>query len=156
MAFWLMSLTLMPTTIDNVRQLFTSGRLNSDLAAYSLSKCSGCWFTRDQREPGVVALGDGAAGTVLIDVADGEVRHSSVQNFRGSVGDRSGRGLASPYPLLNTEELCSPSAGSRNSGRAGSWPESGSAADVTASVHVAADHAALDQHRMRNCPPAAC
>jgi len=43
-AFWLMSLTLMPTTIDRVRQLLTSGRLNSDFAAYSLSKCRGCWF----------------------------------------------------------------------------------------------------------------
>ena len=33
MAFWLMSLTLMPTTIDNVRQLLTKGCLNSDFAA---------------------------------------------------------------------------------------------------------------------------
>ena len=32
-AFWLTSLTLMPTTIESVRQLFTSGCLNSDLAA---------------------------------------------------------------------------------------------------------------------------
>ena len=32
-AFWLTSLTLMPTTIDSVRQLFTSGLPNSDFAA---------------------------------------------------------------------------------------------------------------------------
>src|SRR6185437_5039812 len=43
-AFWLTSLTLMPTTIDSVRQLLTSGRLNSDFAAYSLSKCKGWVF----------------------------------------------------------------------------------------------------------------
>ena len=33
MAFWLTSLTLMPTTIDKVRQLLTSGLPNSDFAA---------------------------------------------------------------------------------------------------------------------------
>ena len=33
MAYWLTSLTLMPTTIDRVRQLLTSGFLNSDFAA---------------------------------------------------------------------------------------------------------------------------
>jgi len=32
-AFWLMSLTLIPTTIDSVRQLLTIGCLNSDFAA---------------------------------------------------------------------------------------------------------------------------
>jgi hypothetical protein len=44
MAFWLRSLTLIPATIESVRQLFTSGRPNSVLAAYAASKCSGCVF----------------------------------------------------------------------------------------------------------------
>ena len=43
-AFWLRSETLMPTTMESVRQLLTSGLPNSLLAAYSLSKCRGFWF----------------------------------------------------------------------------------------------------------------
>ena len=42
--FWERSLTLMPATIDSVRQELTRGRPNSLFAAYSRSKCSGCWF----------------------------------------------------------------------------------------------------------------
>ena len=30
--------------MDRVRQELTKGRPNSLFAAYSLSKCSGCWF----------------------------------------------------------------------------------------------------------------
>ena len=36
--FWERSLTLMPATIESVRQELTSGRPNSLFAAYSLSK----------------------------------------------------------------------------------------------------------------------
>ena len=44
MVFCERSLTLMPATIESVRQELTSGRPNSLFAAYSRSKCSGCWF----------------------------------------------------------------------------------------------------------------
>ena len=44
MAFWLTSLTLMPTTSDTVKALLTSTLPNSEALAYSASKCRGWVF----------------------------------------------------------------------------------------------------------------
>jgi len=43
-AFWLVSETLIPKTMERARQEFTMGLANSDCAAYSASKWRGCWF----------------------------------------------------------------------------------------------------------------
>ena len=43
-AFWLTSLTLMPTSNATVKGEATMQRPNSEWRAYSSSKCSGCLF----------------------------------------------------------------------------------------------------------------
>ena len=44
MAFWLISLTLIPTITETVKVLFTRFLPNSVALPYSLSKCKGCVF----------------------------------------------------------------------------------------------------------------
>jgi hypothetical protein len=63
----------MPVTTARVSALLTIGWPNSVWRAYSRSKCSEVLVHGEQGKPGVVGLGDGAAGTVLVDVADREI-----------------------------------------------------------------------------------
>ena len=71
-AFWLTSVTLMPTISATVSGLHTITLPNSLAFAYSASKCIGCVFIVSRREPGVVGFADGTTGTMLVDVADRE------------------------------------------------------------------------------------
>lgn len=71
-AFWVRSVTLWPTTIATVSVETTSSRPDSEFAAHSVLKCI-VGFHRQQREPMVVILGDGADERMLVGVTDLEV-----------------------------------------------------------------------------------
>src|SRR4051794_36021485 len=78
-----------------------------------------------QREPGIVGFADRAAGTVLVDVAHVKVLEIAPEalaiTLRADLFEGL-RHLDSPATAAwpSTSSVCSPSAGSRNTGRAGS------------------------------------
>src|SRR6185436_15974611 len=86
---------------------------------------------RQQREPGVVGLADGAARAMLVDLADGEVLVVAAVAFAQPVltdgfggcdhGVPVYAALVSPRTGPSTASECSPSAGVCSEGAGGSW-----------------------------------
>ena len=72
-AFWLTSVTLMPVTIDERQAAVDQRPAELRLRRVGRIEVQRMLVHGEQREPGVVGLGDGAAGPVLVDVADLEV-----------------------------------------------------------------------------------
>src|SRR5438105_7288868 len=72
-AFWLISATLIPATIDRVRQLLTTGRAELRFRGIGGIEMQRMLVHRQQGEPGVVGLADRPPGPVLIDIAEREI-----------------------------------------------------------------------------------